>query len=81
MENNETLEKLLEKSARLLSWYECNQTPYFQAYFNKHFSNVRNHGYFVVCSELDNKSIEIYFRAIQNPIYRTQGVKVRNIYK
>ncbi len=79
MENNENLEKLLQKSARLLSWHECNQTSYFQTYFNKHFAIVRSNGYFVCAQENNNKSIEIYFRSIANPVYRTKGVIIKHI--
>jgi hypothetical protein len=77
MVNNENLEKLLQKSARLLSWYECNKTSYFQTYFNKHFAIVRSNGYFVCCEQMDTNTVEVYFRAINNPVYRTCGEKIR----
>ncbi len=73
----ENLEFLLNKSARLLRWYDYNKHEQsYQTYFNKHFAALRNMGYYVVMQEVNPKSIEIYFRAINNPVYRTSGVIV-----
>jgi len=74
----ENLEFLLNKSARLLRLFEFNQNDEtYKNYFNKHFHYIRSIGYFTCCNEVSSKQIEVYFRAIKNPVYRTEGVLVR----
>ena len=74
----ENLEILLNKSARLLRLYEFNQNDEkYKTYFNKHFSYIRSIGYFVVCSACNNDEVEVYYRALNNPLYRTPGVIIR----
>lgn len=77
IKQNESLEKLIEKSARLLLWYDGNHERFFKNYFNAHFYHIRTLGYLVCCEQFSD-SVEIYFRDINNPEYRTIGIKFKN---
>ena len=73
----ETLEQLLNKSARLLLWHEKNKNDEgFQKYFNNHFRSVRSLGYVVCLNEINPTSVEVYFRVTGNCDYRSKGVVV-----